>query len=309
MKKNLLKWGLLTLMCAFTTIASAEITQDDFSFLPANGSTQTSLNQFMVTYEDGISLSSTSDASQVTISYPSGTTAAPISCFAEGETSVLFNINALNSSGTYTITIPAGFFLLGESSEESPEINLTYIIGEEVNSNVEYEFTLTPDYGDHVTSLSTITIGANAMLEFNEDFAELYEDYGDDYDKIVVLDTSDNIVASASADDEDSWEPIYDEEDEDVKIGFTFTLSSTITEPGRYLYIIPAGYFCLGSLTNLSSQFSATVYVDGEEDTTGISSVLQNTVSDGVYYNLSGQRVTAPSKGVYILNGKKLLVK
>ncbi|MCD8202358.1 MAG: hypothetical protein LUD48_01795, partial [Prevotella sp.] len=283
----------------------AEITQDDFSFLPASGSTQTSLNQFMVIYEDGISLSSTSDASQITITYPSSTTSAAISCFADDETSYVVNINNLTSSGTYTITIPAGFFLLGENSEDSPEITLTYIIGEEDDSNIEYEFTLTPDYGDHVTSLSTITIKANAMLELNEDFDA--DAYGLDYDKIVVLDTSDNIVASASADDDDSWEPIEDEDG--VRYGFTFTLSTTITEPGRYLYIIPAGYFCLGSLSNLSDQFSATVYVDGEEDTTGISNVLQNTVSDGIYYNLSGQRVASPSKGVYILNGKKLLVK
>ncbi|MCH5175367.1 MAG: hypothetical protein J1F40_05735 [Prevotellaceae bacterium] len=32
-------------------------------------------------------------------------------------------------------------------------------------------------------------------------------------------------------------------------------------------------------------------------------------VEDGVYYNLAGQRVQAPSKGIYIVNGQKVLVK
>ncbi len=303
MKKNLLKWGFLTLMCAFATMASAEITQDDISFYPASGSTQTSMNAIMVIYEGGISLSS-QEASAITITYPSGTIANAISCTKEDDESYAVNFTNLTTSGTYTITIPAGFFLLGESSEESPEITLTYTIGEQDDTEVEYEYYLTPDIGATVTSLSEITIEANANLELNEDFADLYEDYGEDYDRIVVLDKQDNIVAYASADDDDSWEPIYDEDD--VKIGFTFKLSATITDPGQYMYIIPAGYFWEGSQSNLSGHKNVTFYIS---EGTGISSVLQNTVSDGVYYNLSGQRVTSPSKGVYILNGKKLLVK
>ena len=39
-------------------------------------------------------------------------------------------------------------------------------------------------------------------------------------------------------------------------------------------------------------------------DMTGIS-----RQSDGVYYNLSGQRVSQPTKGLYIVNGKKHFVR
>lgn len=35
----------------------------------------------------------------------------------------------------------------------------------------------------------------------------------------------------------------------------------------------------------------------------------QRTVEDGIYYNLSGIRVDNPGKGVYILNGKKVIIK
>ncbi len=46
--------------------------------------------------------------------------------------------------------------------------------------------------------------------------------------------------------------------------------------------------------------------VTGIENAKGIEEKQQR---DNVYYNLSGQRVTNPSNGIYILNGKKVVVK
>lgn len=44
--------------------------------------------------------------------------------------------------------------------------------------------------------------------------------------------------------------------------------------------------------------------------TTGIERVeAVETEADGVYYNLSGQRVSNPTRGIYILDGKKVIVK
>ena len=45
-----------------------------------------------------------------------------------------------------------------------------------------------------------------------------------------------------------------------------------------------------------------------EEGTTSISNINVNYEND-VYYNLQGQRVDKPSKGIYIKNGKKVMVK
>ena len=45
---------------------------------------------------------------------------------------------------------------------------------------------------------------------------------------------------------------------------------------------------------------------------TGIAQVMgdsRKAVEDGVYYNLNGMRVDHPTKGVYILNGKKVVIK
>lgn len=41
----------------------------------------------------------------------------------------------------------------------------------------------------------------------------------------------------------------------------------------------------------------------------GINDIQQNASLDGEYYSISGVRVAAPTKGLYIVNGKKVLVK
>lgn len=41
----------------------------------------------------------------------------------------------------------------------------------------------------------------------------------------------------------------------------------------------------------------------------GINSIERNDVLNGEFFTISGQRVTAPKKGLYIVNGKKVLVK
>ena len=46
-----------------------------------------------------------------------------------------------------------------------------------------------------------------------------------------------------------------------------------------------------------------------DESTTGISSVNRSKLFDGDFYNVAGQRVTVPSKGFYIVNGKKVVIK
>lgn len=46
-----------------------------------------------------------------------------------------------------------------------------------------------------------------------------------------------------------------------------------------------------------------------DNEATGISSVEKNVMHNDVYYNLNGQRVEKPTKGMYIINNKKVVVK
>lgn len=55
-----------------------------------------------------------------------------------------------------------------------------------------------------------------------------------------------------------------------------------------------------------TSSNSRAYYVINTE-TTGISSVTTNS-SDDAWYNLQGRRVSKPTKGVYIKNGKKVMI-
>lgn len=45
------------------------------------------------------------------------------------------------------------------------------------------------------------------------------------------------------------------------------------------------------------------------DDATGINAIINDAIIDGAIYNLSGQRVNNPTKGIYIVNGKKILIK
>lgn len=63
------------------------------------------------------------------------------------------------------------------------------------------------------------------------------------------------------------------------------------------------------SYLQYSSSQSIELYFD-EEETTGIS-IISNSqpTADDMYYDLQGRRVSHPTTGVYILNGKKIIVK
>ena len=45
------------------------------------------------------------------------------------------------------------------------------------------------------------------------------------------------------------------------------------------------------------------------DDTTGIVNVNRETITNNQYYTLDGRRVAQPTKGLYIVNGRKVIVK
>ena len=46
-----------------------------------------------------------------------------------------------------------------------------------------------------------------------------------------------------------------------------------------------------------------------DETTTGIIATLKDKETNSKVYNLNGQRVDNPAKGLYIVNGKKVIIK
>ena len=79
------------------------------------------------------------------------------------------------------------------------------------------------------------------------------------------------------------------------KVGFVLVKeNSTIPAGKAYLDITAPGRDFIGF---------------GDEDATGIEAVQQNAKADNQYFNIAGQRVAQPTKGLYIVNGKKVIIK
>ena len=75
---------------------------------------------------------------------------------------------------------------------------------------------------------------------------------------------------------------------------------------------IKANRAYLPLLKNTVSSTRGFIGIDFDDDaegTTGISEAQQRVGEQDVYYNLQGQRVDNPSKGLYIRNGKKVVIK
>ena len=78
-------------------------------------------------------------------------------------------------------------------------------------------------------------------------------------------------------------------------VGFYKANSSTVAANRAYLTAEGAG------ARSLSIVF--------DDDITAINSVRGDVVNDNRYYTLSGQQVAQPTKGLYIVNGKKVIIK
>ncbi len=85
---------------------------------------------------------------------------------------------------------------------------------------------------------------------------------------------------------------------------FFFPVNGTVSLPANSAYLqIPTSYVTAGAKVNL--------VFDDEDDgiATGMNFVLPGNANDGHVYNLGGQRVNNPGKGVYIVNGRKVVIK
>lgn len=94
-----------------------------------------------------------------------------------------------------------------------------------------------------------------------------------------------------------------------------------VEENNTTIYLLKSGKFHLASAgtTSVGKAYlelredvgAPALSIDGDDETTGINLTTVNgqQATDGVYYDLSGRRVAQPTKGVFIVNGKKVVIK
>ncbi len=86
------------------------------------------------------------------------------------------------------------------------------------------------------------------------------------------------------------------------QVGFYFAAGQPVAANRAYLH------FASTLAPDAVGSGSRMTMVFGDDMTTGINAVESAKTIDGIY-NLAGQRVAQPTKGLYIMNGKKFVVK
>ena len=105
----------------------------------------------------------------------------------------------------------------------------------------------------------------------------------------------------------------------DAKFVATYAPMAAGTMTGKYGVVPSTGKIQKGGANATMKGFrayfelpaganGARMIIDGE-DVTAISSIITDAENGNAIYNLNGQRVNAATKGVYIINGKKMIIK
>jgi hypothetical protein len=113
--------------------------------------------------------------------------------------------------------------------------------------------------------------------------------------------------------------PVSVNEDNEM-VGVTAETTVSWTAGSKYNYILQGGVFKKASetgaklhagkayLSTTNPPASRELQIVFEDEATGIADV-RSQKEEGGFFSLSGQRVTKPTKGLYIKNGKKMIVK
>lgn len=192
----------------------------------------------------------------------------------------------ITAEGDYRIEIPAGVFgnkawydsdcLSGSCNAAT---TLYYTVGKEAS---EITYTADPADGSKVDALGTVTIDYNTTsIMASSGQIAIYKD-GKELKKVDA-------------------KVVYKDPNDWSEVSHKATFDVNVTEAGVYTIEIPEGYFVDENGDNIPA-VTLTYYV-------GVASGIQNinaAIANGTVYNLNGVKVNKATKGIFIVNGKKV---
>ena len=93
---------------------------------------------------------------------------------------------------------------------------------------------------------------------------------------------------------------------------YYYRLTMVDSKPGFWWKSAEGAGFALGANKAYLKVLKTAAEAQGfwfDDETTGIANVNSKQQFSGEYYNLNGQKVAQPTKGLYIVNGKKVIIK
>ncbi len=299
----------------FTVSFICDFNKPDFVVTPASETTVESIETITFSYSGGIAVSGSSTAGEITITdvttrgqekvvatfsandlqYPEGYDPEDI------EDNKCFELHIdlaepITAEGNYLVEVPAGFFVLGEQFESSSS-KLTTVYYEVKKAVVGEGFKVEVNpAGGNVTEIpATIVVTAKnrGMI-------------GNSYDIVPTLMDSENNSYKVAL--EIDWNL----ENNQLAINLA---DGAITKVGTYTLTIPAGAIIGDSETDVNEDI-VVVYTIATGD--GIDNIVAQAGGKVDVYTVNGTcvlrnadaaAVKALRKGLYIINGKKVMLK
>lgn len=272
----------------YTVVAAPEELQ--FTTDPENESTITSLGEIVIMSDKDIYGTTTSIQAYCDRQVFNGT--LTMGGVNRREAYIEFTDAAgepITAEGEYRIEIPAGVFgdkawydSDGLSGACNAATTLYFTVGKEAT---EIAYTTDPANGSEVDALKDVTIDYNtSSIGTGNGMIEIYKDG----EKVARVDA----------------EIIYKNPDDWDEVSHKATIPVNATEKGVYTIEIPEGYFCDANGDPIPA-VTLTYYV-------GVASGIQNIdaeIAKGAVYNLHGVKVSKATKGIFIVNGKKVAKK
>ncbi|MCD7714303.1 MAG: hypothetical protein LUI08_05200, partial [Prevotella sp.] len=158
----------------------------------------------------------------------------------DGTTMTVSFSPAITLAGDYTIKIPEGYFLVGESQVyESDSLQLS--------RTIEYTFTTSPS--GELSTFKEITVLSNGAIAVDTDSLP---------NIAVKTDAGGRVTNAASC---DAIKTVNNN-----VLEYRFNLSDTITAGGSYTYSIPEGLLTLGGTDSKHEAIAGTVTVSGTSE-------------------------------------------